>query len=57
MTVGDRILLYINGVQVDEIVDDTYDLGYFGVFINQDRTKNLTVFVEEVRYWLAAEPK
>jgi len=57
MTVGDRIILYINGVQVDEIVDDTYDLGYFGVFINQDRTKNLTVFVEEVRYWLAAEPK
>jgi hypothetical protein len=57
MTVGDRLLLFVNGEKVDEIVDDTYDLGFFGVFVNSDRTKDLTVYVDQVRYWLDAEPK
>ena len=57
MTVADRILLYVNGEYVDEIVDDTYDFGYFGMFINSDKTKELTVYVDQVRYWLDAEPK
>ncbi len=57
MTVGDRILLYVNGEYVDEVVDETYDLGYFGMFINRDKTEDLTVYVDQVRYWLDAEPK
>jgi hypothetical protein len=57
MTVGDRLLLFVNGEKVDEIVDDTYDLGFFGVFVNSDKTKDLTVYVDQVRYWLDAEPK
>jgi hypothetical protein len=57
MTVGDRLLLYVNGEYVNEIVDDTYDLGFFGLFVNSDRTKDLTVYVDQVRYWLDAEPK
>lgn len=57
MTVGDRILLFVNGEKVDEIVDETYDLGFFGLFVNQDKTKDLTVYVDQVRYWLDAEPK
>jgi hypothetical protein len=57
MTVDDRILLYVNGEYVNEVVDETYDLGYFGVFINRDKTDDLTVYVDRVRYWLDAEPK
>lgn len=57
MTVGDRIALFINGQQVDEIVDDSFELGYFGLFINSDKTKDLTVYVDQVRYWLDAETK
>lgn len=57
MSVGGRILLYANGEYLEEIVDDTYDLGYFGLFINSDKTKELTVYVDQVRYWLDAEPK
>jgi hypothetical protein len=57
MTVGDRLLLFVNGEYVDEIVDETYDLGFFGLFVNSDKTKDLTVYVDQVRYWLDAEPK
>lgn len=57
MTVGDRILLYVNGEKVDEVVDETYDLGYFGLFINRDKTEKLTVYVDQVRYWIDPEIK
>jgi hypothetical protein len=57
MAVGDRLLLFVNGEYVDEIVDETYDLGFFGLFVNSDKTKDLTVYVDQVRYWLDAEPK
>lgn len=49
--VGDRLVLFINGEKVDEVVDKTYSQGYFGVFINRDKTKDLTVYVDQVRYW------
>jgi len=57
MSVDDRLLLFVNGEYVDEIVDETYDLGFFGLFVNSDKTKDLTVYVDQVRYWLDAEPK
>jgi len=52
MTLGDRMLLYINGVKVDEVADASFSEGNFGVVINRDRTANLTVFVDDARYWL-----
>jgi len=36
---------------VDEFVDDTYPEGFFGLFINRDRTENLTINVDTVSYW------
>ena len=51
MTVGDRIGLFINGVLVEEIVDKTYDQGFFGLFINRDNTENLTINIDRVSYW------
>ena len=52
MTLGDRMILYVNGVKVDEVVDTSFAEGNFGVYINRDRTANLTVFVDDARYWL-----
>jgi hypothetical protein len=55
--VGDRLVLFINGEKVEEIVDETYPSGFFGLFVNRDVTKDLTVFVDQVRYWTNPEIK
>ena len=49
--VGDRLVLFINGEKVDEFKDDTYPSGFFGLFVNRDNTKDLTVYADQVRYW------
>lgn len=53
--VGDSLALFINGEKVGEFIDATYPKGYFGVFVNRDNTKDLTIFVDQVRYWV--DPK
>ena len=50
--IDDVIELYVNGEKVDEIIDDTYDEGFFGIYINRDNTENLTIHVDNVRYWI-----
>ena len=55
--VGDRLTLFINGAKVGEVINDNYEKGYFGVFINRDKTKDLTVKVDQVRYWADPEIK
>lgn len=55
MTVGDSIMMYINGEQIGEVVDETYASGYFGVFINREKTEDYTIFVDQVSYWLDPE--
>ena len=52
---GDRLVLFINGEKVEEFKDDTYPSGFFGLFVNRDKTKDLTVYVGQVRYW--TDPK
>jgi hypothetical protein len=56
-TVGDTITLFINGAKVDQVIDETFNQGYFGVFINRDKTKDLSVKVDQVRYWVNPEIK
>jgi hypothetical protein len=51
MAIGDKLVLYINGVKVDEVIDSSYSSGYFGVFIKREKTENLTVYVDDVKYW------
>lgn len=51
LTIGDTISIYINGEFVEEFVDDTYAEGFFGLYINRDRTENLTINVDQVSYW------
>ncbi len=52
--VGDTLTLFINGAKVNEIKDEKYETGYFGIFSDRDKTKDLTVKIDQVRYW--AEP-
>lgn len=56
MTYGDRLILYINGVRVDEIKDTTYAAGHFGVFVNPDMTENYTIVIDEMSYWTNPTP-
>ena len=46
-----KFTLYINGVKVGEVADTTFASGYFGVLIGSDGTKDLTVKIDELRYW------
>ena len=57
MTLGSRLMLFINGVKVDEISDDSFENGNFGVYLNRDKTENLTVYVDDVKYWVDPEEK
>jgi len=56
MTVNDRIYLYINGVLVKEIQDDTFKEGSFGLFIGAKETANFNILVDEISYWLNPKP-
>ncbi len=55
MTIDDRLILFINGVKVNEVTDQTYSVGFFGLFIGAKDTKNFAVNVDNVQYW--ANPK
>jgi hypothetical protein len=56
MTYEDRIILYINGVKVDEYRDKTYVAGNFGAFVNPDATENYTIVIDEMSYWTNVTP-
>ena len=51
MFVDDRILLYINGEKAGEVTDDSFSKGYFGVYIDGDKSDDLTINVDDVMYW------
>ncbi len=51
MAVGDRLIVYANGKMLKEADDNMFSQGYFGVFIGARETENLTVRVDQVRYW------
>jgi len=45
------LALYINGEKVKEITDNVYLDGSFGVFVGGTNTEDLTVWVDQIRYW------
>ena len=51
LTDDGTISLYINGEKVKEVEDDTFKTGVFGIFIGSDNVENLTVWVDQIRYW------
>ncbi len=54
LTEGNGISLYINGELIDQVTDDAYPSGYFGVFVGGEKTENFSVRVERASYWLMA---
>lgn len=52
MARGNRLTLYINGMQIGQIQDETYPRGTFGIFIGSSETENWTVKISKAAYWL-----
>ena len=51
MALDNRLLLFVNGEKIDEISDDAYAEGFFGLYVNRDKTENLAIIVDKVSYW------
>lgn len=56
MAVGDRMIIYINGVMINEVKDSTFEQGSFGLFVGARETTNFTISVDEVNYWKNPTP-
>jgi hypothetical protein len=56
MAIDNRLILYINGIKVDEVNASTFSQGYLGVFVNPDVTSKFTVRVLEIKYWNNPKP-
>jgi len=44
--------LYANGKILGEYEDDTFLYGQFGLMIGSEKTHDLTIYVEDIAYWL-----
>jgi outer membrane murein-binding lipoprotein Lpp len=55
MAVDDRLVMYVNGEMIGEVAEDDYESGFFGMYINRDKTENLTINVDRVSYWIIEE--
>ena len=51
MAKGANLTLYINGQKVNEISDNSFLQGSFGIFVGGDNQDKLTVWVDQIRYW------
>lgn len=51
MATGSLLELYVNGVKVAEIQDDTFAEGYLGIYVGSDETDQLTVRISDFSYW------
>ena len=51
MADGSTLTLYINGQEVDEVTENSYLAGSFGVFVGGTNVDDLTVWVDRIRYW------
>ncbi len=51
MAKGADLVLYINGQKVKEVSDNAYAEGSFGVFVGSVDTEDVTIWVDQIRYW------
>lgn len=51
MAQGDTLTLYINGSQLRQVTDSTYDSGLAGVFIGAANTPGLTGYLDLIQLW------
>jgi hypothetical protein len=52
MAKGTTLTLYVNGEKLKEVSDNAYLKGQYGVFVGGINTENLTVWVDQIRYWV-----
>ena len=52
MAEGENLTLYINGKKIKELTNDAYLKGSFGIFVGGTNIEDLTVWVDEIRYWV-----
>jgi len=51
MARDDTLTFYINGQKVNEVKDDTFLEGGFGIFVGGSNNSDLSVWVDQIRYW------
>lgn len=51
MARGADLAFYINGEKIQEVTDSNYLQGKFGIFVGGGSANNLTVWVDQIRYW------
>lgn len=51
MATGNLFELYVNGVKVAEMQDDSFPEGFLGIYADSEETDQLTVRVTEFIYW------
>lgn len=51
MARGANLAFYINGQKVREVTDSNYLEGRFGIFVGGTNVDDLTVWVDQIRYW------
>ncbi len=52
MAEGSTLTLYINGEEIDAVTEGSYLAGSFGVFVGGTNVEDLTVWVDQIRYWI-----
>jgi len=52
MARSSSLALYINGQKVQELSDSSYLEGQFGIFVGGTNVDDLTVWVDQIRYWV-----
>lgn len=49
--IGEDITLYANGFEIDDLDDDRYAAGRFGIFVNAGAPGDYTFHIDELSYW------
>lgn len=57
LTVGDSLTIFLNGEELGQVTDDSFEKGYFGIYLNADKSDDLTIYVDDVKYWVDPEVK
>ncbi len=56
LMIDNSFTFYANGIRLGDYKDTTFKSGYFGAFVNPKKTNQYTVGIQEVNYWLNAQP-
>lgn len=48
---GSSLKLYVNGFEIQEVSDDTFKRGFFGIFVSGFSGNGFTVKLDEISYW------